>query len=86
MTNYALLVNFPNRQVSVALDSDLQDAVAALGLGYRVAFLKTPGRGYHYTTTVILDQQGNMMKTLDMCKSTTLATAFRQIPNPHIVP
>lgn len=53
---------FANAKISYATDRALVAALAALG--YRMALVASPSRGYHHTFCVLYDASGAMLKQL----------------------
>lgn len=72
--------------MSVASDDALKQALLTLRLGYHRAFLKTPGRGSHYTMTVIYDANNQLLTNLSAPIAQALANIFKQQANPHQIP
>jgi hypothetical protein len=74
---------FPNAQVSIADDSDLQNALQLLG--YDLRLVPSPGAGYHHTFLVLYDATGTMLTQLPLAIAQKLHETFTQVPNPHRV-
>lgn len=76
---------FPNHQISIALDADLAASVAPLGYAIRLVF--SPGRGYHHTFAVLYDApSGTILRKLPDDAARALGQTFTQQLNPHPVP
>lgn len=72
---------FPNGQLSIAYDTELQAALAPLGYSMRI--IRSPGRGYHHTLAVLYDANGQMLHALPRSAADALAGVFRQIANAY---
>ena len=74
----------PNLSISYAEDTALEAALAPLG--YSMRLVRSPGRGYHHTFTVLYDAVGTMLKTLPQDAAEAISQTFRRIPNPAVSP
>lgn len=72
---------YPNAQVSIAEESDLQAALRSLGHDLRL--VSSPGAGYHHTFAVLYDATGAMLTQLPLPVAQKLHDTFTQVPNPH---
>lgn len=75
---------FRNAQISYATDTDL--IAAAMRLGYGLAFVPSPGTGYHYTCSVLLVSAGGVvLPKIPSHVADATSQAFQRVPNPHRV-
>lgn len=74
---------FPNGQISYALDGDLAAALAPLG--YQIRLVASPGQGSHHTFAVLLDATGVMFQKLPQDAAIALSQTFRRRTNPYQV-
>jgi len=75
---------FPNGQISYAADTALSDA--ARNLGYDLALIKTPGRGFHYTLGLRASATSDIVQQLPDDVAQAFEAVFQQRDNPFIVP
>lgn len=72
---------FRNAQISFASDDHLADALQVLG--YRMALIASPGRGYHTTFVVLYDRSGQMIRSLPPDAAQAISTTFQRRKNPY---
>ncbi len=75
---------FPNGQISYALDVDLVAALAPLG--YQMRLIASPGQGFHHTFAVLFDATGVMLQTLPQDAATAISRTFKRRVNPYQTP
>ena len=74
----------PNLSISYAEDTSLEAALTPLG--YSMRLVRSPGKGYHHTFTVLYDVAGTMLKILPQDAAEAISRTFKRIPNPAVSP